>query len=371
MCKILKWKGKEFCPNMEILTTSLSRKLIKLVKETSQLRQDYLRLTLKWVEESVALYETGMQLQSERMELCQATQLTDQTRREKNWVCDELDMRNKAFQFDRARNWQEIEEFRRFCFTEAERARQLRSDELSTQKEENNSTVNQVLVQIHELQDKVTSLNDAKEFSDPETASSSGLSHVPSQPMSIPSPRGMLGRDSCLQLDTRNSLGTSGHVFEGLLARGEPSAALFENSKNLASYSCRLKPIDARKVAEHGEGLRKEPQNHTIPTPRFATKFSTWNPLYRTGGTYPKKMHDRKSEEPDLGPATRKIPWLLRLPVLERPISRLKYALIQDVLLSQCFGSKKWRWPDQWTISWRHSQKKGVTLLISKCWMRR
>ena len=69
------------------------------------------------------------------------------------------------------------------------------------------------MVQIQELQDKVNSLNDAKEFYDLETASSSGLSHVPSQPVSIPSPRGMIGRNSCLQLDTRNSLGTSGHVF--------------------------------------------------------------------------------------------------------------------------------------------------------------
>ena len=48
------------------------------------------------------------------------------------------------------------------------------------------------MVQIQELQDKVKSLNDAEVFCDPETASSSGLSHVPSQPMSIPSPRGWL-----------------------------------------------------------------------------------------------------------------------------------------------------------------------------------
>ena len=32
------------------------------------------------------------------------------------------------------------------------------------------------------------------------------------------------------------------------------------------------------------------------------------------------------------------------------PISRLKYALTQDVLQSQCCGSKKWRWRNQWTI---------------------
>ena len=71
---------------------------------------------------------------------------------------------------------------------EADRARQLRTDEISTQKEESKSTVNQLMVQIRELQDKVNSLNDAKEFHDPETASGSGLSHVPSQPLIIPSP---------------------------------------------------------------------------------------------------------------------------------------------------------------------------------------
>ena len=37
----------------------------------------------------------------------------------------------------------------------------------------------------------------------------------------------------------RNSLGISGHVFEGLSAPGEPSPAFFGNSKNLASASCR------------------------------------------------------------------------------------------------------------------------------------
>ena len=81
------------------------------------------------------------------------------------------------------------------------------------------------MTQIQELQDKENSSTDAKEFCDPETASSSGLSYVPSQPVSIPSPRGMISRDSCVQLDTRNSLGTSGDVFEGLVARGEASSA--------------------------------------------------------------------------------------------------------------------------------------------------
>ena len=40
------------------------------------------------------------------------------------------------------------------------------------------------MAQIEDLQDKVNSLNDAREFFVPETASTSGVSHVPSQPMS-------------------------------------------------------------------------------------------------------------------------------------------------------------------------------------------
>ena len=96
------------------------------------------------------------------MELYQANQLTDQTRREKSWLCDELEMRNRAPQEDRARNCQESEKLRRVCCAEAERPRQPRSDALSTQKEESKSTVNQLMVQIQEQQDKVNSLNDVK-----------------------------------------------------------------------------------------------------------------------------------------------------------------------------------------------------------------
>ena len=62
-------------------------------------------------------------------------------------------MTNKAFQEDSARSWQEIEDLRKICCTEAERARQLRMDELSTQEEESRSAVNPLVLQIQELQD--------------------------------------------------------------------------------------------------------------------------------------------------------------------------------------------------------------------------
>ena len=99
------------------------------------------------------------------------------------------------------------------------------------------STVNQLMVQIQEPQFQVNSLNNARELSDRETASSAGLHHVPSQLMNSFRPRALISRDFCLQPAARNSFGTSGHVFEDLLAPVELSAAIFEISRNMASAS--------------------------------------------------------------------------------------------------------------------------------------
>ena len=120
----------------------------------------------------------------------------------------------------------------------------------------------------------------------PETANSSGVSHIPSQPMSITSLRGMISRDSRLHLDTRNSLCTSGNVFESIPARCAPSSALSENPRNLASSSCGLRPIDTGKIAKHGEGATREPEDSTILTAWFSRNHSTWILLYHTGGAY-------------------------------------------------------------------------------------
>ena len=103
-----------------------------------------------------------------------------------------------------------------------------------------NRTVSHLWTQIQDLQNN--SLSDAREFHDLETASSSGALHVPIQPLTIPSPRGMPSRDSGLPHDTQNIMGTSGNVFESLPAREGPSSALFENSRNLAPSSRGLRP---------------------------------------------------------------------------------------------------------------------------------
>ena len=73
-----------------------------------------------------AVCETNRELESQRLELYQANQWADQTPRKKLNLCGELEMRNRIFQESRARNCQEIEELRRICCEETDRARPLR-----------------------------------------------------------------------------------------------------------------------------------------------------------------------------------------------------------------------------------------------------
>ena len=107
-------------------------------------------------------------------------------------------MRNKLFQESRTKDCQEIEELRRRCCEESDRARQAKLDELSMMQQRDPQTVSQLLAQMRESQDKVNSLSDAREFHDPETAGSSGASHVTSPPLTNPSYRTVPRRDSGL-----------------------------------------------------------------------------------------------------------------------------------------------------------------------------
>ena len=118
-------------------------------------------------------------------------------------------MRNKLFQESRTKDCQEIEELRRRCCEESDRARQAKLDELSMMQQRDPQTVSQLLAQMRESQDKVNSLSDAREFHDPETAGSSGASHVTSPPLANPSYRTVPRRDSGLPPETLNMMGIS------------------------------------------------------------------------------------------------------------------------------------------------------------------
>ena len=67
----------------------------------------------------------------------------------------------------RTRTCQDIEELRRSCCEETDRARQFRIDEVSMQQERNPTGGSQLLTPIQDLQNKVNSLSDAREFRDP------------------------------------------------------------------------------------------------------------------------------------------------------------------------------------------------------------
>ena len=83
-----------------------------------------------------AFLEINQEFESQRFQLHQASRWADQVQRDKISMYVESELRNRLFQEDHARDCQEIEELRRICCEETDRARRLRIDELSMQREE-------------------------------------------------------------------------------------------------------------------------------------------------------------------------------------------------------------------------------------------
>ena len=191
--------------------------------------------------------------------------------------------------------------------------------------------MSQLLTQIQDLQNKGNSLSDAREFYDPETARSSGASHVPGKPLTIPSPRTMPSRDSGLPHDTRNAMGASGNVFESLLARDGPSSALFENSRNSRRTRCCRKNYGTWK---RGETRAAE---LATPTPRFDQGTATLNPSSILEELV-LNVYDGLPETSDLGNASCKFPGLIWNFKAGKSTSRLKYVQNEQLFASQCTG---------------------------------
>ena len=88
----------------------------------------------------VALCEIHLEFESQRLQLQQANQWADQAQGDKISLCGELEMRNRLFRENQAKDCQEIEELRRICCEETDRAKQARIDELSMHQEVNFTT---------------------------------------------------------------------------------------------------------------------------------------------------------------------------------------------------------------------------------------
>ena len=192
----------------------------------------------------------------------------------------ELGLRNRPHQENHARYCQEIQELRIICCEETDRARQARVHELPMQQQRNPTTVSQLLTQIQEFLSKVNSLSDAGEFYDPESGSSAGATHVPSQPSTFPSPRTLPRCDSGLPRNTKNCRGTSGNVSERPPVQEGLSSTVFHNSKNLASSSQDLRP-DSSETARRE--MKRESLNTSTQSPHLQSRSGMLN---HTGGTY-------------------------------------------------------------------------------------
>ena len=97
-----------------------------------------------------------------------------------------------------------------------------------------------------------------------DSGSSSGISHVPNQPLMTSSSRRKPSRASGLLRDTRNDMGIRGNDFEDLPAREGHPSEFFENSINLASSSRMTRK--ERTGNFHGERKRGEPRAHDDDT---------------------------------------------------------------------------------------------------------
>ena len=126
-------------------------------------------------------------------------------------------------------------------------------------------------------------LNDSKEYQDLESICSGKLSHVPSQPAVVPSPRAMSSRDQSLRPDTWNMSRTHGNVFwQSTCSNRFITDTSSRNSSLLESKCYRWEPVQnstGRPVAKSEEQFRG-----TIPLPSFARTPSTMNSFFPAEG---------------------------------------------------------------------------------------
>ena len=117
----ISWKCELTEPGRErVAQTKLSeaedhtRRLLEEQKDyllsEAQLELDKQELRVQCADR--ALHESGMQLQSQRMELYHANQLSDHSQREKSWPYTELDRKERLLPEDRMRSLQEIQELK-------------------------------------------------------------------------------------------------------------------------------------------------------------------------------------------------------------------------------------------------------------------
>ena len=348
---------KEFCLRGWTFKNTLKSKQHELFKVNVQLREEYLRLRLKWTGE-IGNKEVLILLS---VKLIENLNLRDwsSTRRLNGQIkinfCGELEWEidsSKKVSQKMPRNWGITKNW--LCRTR----RELDNKSLMNSQRKRKWIIflqwisccpkfrNYRTRSFFEIRKNSTIF---------ETASSSGVSHVPSQPLRIPSPRGMICRDSCLPHNTRHSMDTSGNVFEDLPAPEGRSPSFFENPMNSALSSCGLisgntgSTMRRRRSGTRAAEFSNTDSSFYQESWNLGTFMSYWRNVFS-------KLYDGCSE---VFYCILGIPRLEWLSMLESQIFRPMCVWTHLALNSQCRGSTKWSWQDQQTILWRPSQIEG------------
>ena len=153
-------------------------------------------------------------IESQRREIDHTNASDEQLRRDQLLLQEQLSEQNRDLREAHIRRLHDMGGLKR--------VQELRIDESSRRRLiENQDTINELTARIQELQNEINCMSDSKEFQDAESVRS-GLSHVPSQPVSFPphpDAGGMLRRS--LGMPSRNDRppsiwdthGISGNVF--------------------------------------------------------------------------------------------------------------------------------------------------------------
>ena len=121
----------------------------------------------------------------------------------------------------------------------------MRVDEFSMQTlRESHATIQELTSQIQELQERENCMSDSTECQDVASICSGRLSHVPSQPAGVPSPRTMLSHDLSMPPHTwnlsipRRIFDSSQMLYQGIL-HNESKCHMWDSSAEKFRETCR------------------------------------------------------------------------------------------------------------------------------------
>ena len=282
-------------------------------------------------------------LPSQRMEIDHTITGCEQFRRDQLLLQEELSEQNRDLRETRIKSLHEMEELKR--------VQELRVDDFSRRRLiEIQDTINELTARIQELQNDVNCMNDSRDFKDAKSARN-GPSHVPSQPALFPSyrdPGGLLRRNN-QPPDIWNSQGKSGNVF------ANPRAS--SSSPYPGGFNPWISNVteDSPVLTSTGRG-----EGGPLHVVNIKTQTQLW--IWDASLDRQPEIHStlRREDSQIIMKQTNNDYrfWIFTLTnshtnnicLLEDKIKKLKYALVHNFLRKLCYGSKEWRWLNQWMI---------------------